>query len=120
MSEKINKLSEILKDLERNSEIDEVALVSLKGQVMSANLHNGTDEKAIAAMSATLTSVGSRVGSVLNAGETASMVINGEKSIVILSKLSSAVIIATAPASAKIGRALPGRKWWRSSRRARS
>ena len=103
MSAKIKKLNEILKTLERNSEIEEVALISLKGQVMSANLHQDTNEKAIAAMSATIASVGRRVGSVLKAGDTNSITINGANSIVILNHLSSAVIIATAPADAKIG-----------------
>ena len=103
MSAKIKKLNEILKTLERNSEIEEVALISLKGQVMSANLHQDTNEKAIAAMSATIASVGTRVGSVLKAGDTNSITINGANSIVILNHLSSAVIIATAPADAKIG-----------------
>ena len=103
ISSKIKKLNEILKALERNSDITEVALVSMKGQVMSANLHVDTDEKAIAAMSATIASVGSRVGKVLKAGYTKSINIHGSDSLVILNQLTDAVIIATAPADAKIG-----------------
>jgi len=103
ISSKIKKLNEILKALERNSDITEVALVSMKGQVMSANLHVDTDEKAIAAMSATIASVGSRVGKVLKAGDTKSINIHGSDSLVILNQLTDAVIIATAPADAKIG-----------------
>ncbi len=103
ISSKIKKLNEILKALERNSDITEVALVSMKGQVMSANLHVDTDEKAIAAMSATIASVGSRVGKVLKAGNTKSINIHGSDSLVILNQLTDAVIIATAPADAKIG-----------------
>ncbi len=103
MSAKIKQLTEILKDLERNSEVTGVALVSIKGQLMCASLHKDVDEKAISAMSAAMVSVGTRVGQVLNAGTTSSIVINASQSIVILNQLSAAVLISTAPPDAKIG-----------------
>ena len=103
MSAKIKQLTDILKDLERNSEVTGVALVSTKGQLMCASLHKDADEKAISAMSAAMVSVGTRVGQVLNAGATSSIVINASQSIVILNQLSAAVLISTAPPDAKIG-----------------
>ena len=103
ISSKQKKLAEILKELERNSEITEAALVSTKGQVMSAQLDKETDEKAIAAMSATLSSVGNRVAGVLKSGNISAINLHGSQSIIILHQLDSAVLIATAPADAKIG-----------------
>ena len=103
MSAKISRLTEILKDLEKNSEVTGVALVSKKGQLMCASLHKDADEKAISAMSAAMVSVGTRVGQVLDAGVTSSIVINASQSIVILNQLGSAVLISTAPSDAKIG-----------------
>lgn len=103
MGAKINRLTQILKELEENSEVTGVALVSKKGQLMCASLNKNTDEKAISAMSAAMVSVGTRVGQVLNAGETSSIVINGSQALVILNQLGEAVLISTAPSDAKIG-----------------
>jgi len=103
MSAKAEKIYQILIELEKNSEIDNSALISLKGQMMASALHKEIDERAIAAMTAALTSVGSRVSDTLKSGKTASIVINGSKKLIILSQLSQAVLIALAPADAKIG-----------------
>jgi len=103
MSAKAEKIHNILIELEKNSEIDNSALINLKGQMMASALHKETDERAIAAMTAALTSVGSRVGDTLKSGKTKSIVINGSKKLVILSQLSQAVLVALAPADAKIG-----------------
>ncbi len=97
------KLVDILKELEKNSEVFGSALVSTRGLMMASALHNDIDEKSVAAMSAALTSVSSRVGSILQAGETKSVVINGEKRIVLVHQLNKAVLIALAPSDAKIG-----------------
>ena len=103
MSAKAEKINDILLELEKNSEIDNSALVSLKGQMMASALHNDIDERALAAMTAALTSVGSRVGDTLSSGKTGSIVINGSNKLVVLNQLSQAVLIALAPADAKIG-----------------
>ena len=103
MSAKAEKINHILIELEKNSEIDNSALISLKGQMMASALHKEIDERAIAAMTAALTSVGSRVSDTLKSGKTGSIVINGSKKLIILSQLSQAVLISLAPADAKIG-----------------
>jgi predicted regulator of Ras-like GTPase activity (Roadblock/LC7/MglB family) len=103
MSAKIKKLSEILKQLEQDSEVDGSALVSERGQLMAAALHKGVDEKAVSAMAAALVSIGSRVGSALQSGDPKNIVIEGDSKTVIVRKLAKVSLIATAPKDAKIG-----------------
>ncbi|MBD3254674.1 MAG: hypothetical protein GF383_06250 [Candidatus Lokiarchaeota archaeon] len=103
MSAKIDKIASILKELEKNCEVNNSALVSLKGQMMASALHNDVDEKGLAAMTAALTSVGNRVASTLQSGSTGSIVITGTDKLIIVHQLAQAVLIALAPADAKIG-----------------
>ena len=103
MSAREKKLLEILKELERNSDIDGSAVVSLKGQMMAAALHEDVDSKAVGAMSAALSSVGLRVSGTLGAGELSQIVLTGENKTVIVNEMANAVLIALAPADAKIG-----------------
>ncbi|MCP4763603.1 MAG: hypothetical protein GY870_17660 [archaeon] len=97
------KLVEILKELEKNSEVFGSALVTTRGQMMASALHNDIPEKSVAAMSAALTSVASRVGKTLQAGATKSIVINGEDRLIFVNELGKAVLISLAPADAKVG-----------------
>jgi len=103
MSTKIKKLTEILKKLEQDSEVDGSALVSGRGQLMVAALHKGVDDKAVSAMAAALVSIGSRVGAALNSGDPNNIVIEGSMKTVIVRKLSDVALIATAPKDSKIG-----------------
>jgi len=103
MSAKAEKIRDILSELERNSEVTNSALVSLKGQMMASALHKDIDERAVAAMTAALTSVGSRVSDTLKSGKTGSIVISGTDKLIVLQQLSQAVLISLAPADAKIG-----------------
>ncbi len=103
MSAKIKKLSEILRKLEQDSEVDGSALVSGRGQLMVAALHKGVDDKAVSAMAAALVSIGSRVGAALGSGEPNNIVIEGTNKTVIVRKISEVALIATAPRDAKIG-----------------
>ncbi len=103
MSAKIKKLEELLKQLEADSEVDGCALVSDRGQLMVAALHQGVDEKAVSAMAAALVSIGGRVGTALESGEPKNIVIEGNSKTIIVRKLSNAALIATAPKDAKIG-----------------
>lgn len=103
MSAKIEKMKDILKELEKNSEINNSAIVSLKGQMMASALHADIDEKGLAAMTAALTSVGTRVANTLQSGKTGSIVITGSDKLIILHQFSQALLIALAPADAKIG-----------------
>ncbi|MGQ4876354.1 MAG: roadblock/LC7 domain-containing protein [Promethearchaeia archaeon] len=103
MSAKIEKLKDILLDLEKNSEVANCAIVSLKGQMMVSALHRDVDERGLAAMTAALSSVGNRVSSTLDSGKPSSIIINGTKNTIVLHHMSQAVLIALAPADAKIG-----------------
>jgi predicted regulator of Ras-like GTPase activity (Roadblock/LC7/MglB family) len=103
MSAKIKKLTESIKNLQANSEVDGCALVSDKGQLMASALHKDIDEKAVSAMAAALVSIGSRVGTALESGRPKNIVIEGSEKVVIVRKVISASLIATAPSDAKIG-----------------
>jgi predicted regulator of Ras-like GTPase activity (Roadblock/LC7/MglB family) len=103
LSAKEEKIKDILLDLEKNSEVANSALISLKGQMMASALHRDIDERAISAMTAALTSVGSRVADTLKTGKTSSIVITGADKLIILHQLTQAVLISLAPADAKIG-----------------
>jgi len=103
MSAKAEKIKDILLELERNSEVSNSALISLKGQLMASALHKDVDERAVAAMTAALTSVGTRVADTLKSGKTGSIVISGADKLIVLQQLSQAVLISLAPADAKIG-----------------
>lgn len=103
MSAKAEKIKEILFDLEKNSEVSNGAVVSLKGQMMASALHKDVDDRAVAAMTAALTSVGSRVADTLKSGKTGSIVITGNKRLIVLHQMAQAVLIAIAPADAKVG-----------------
>ena len=103
MSAKIKKLEESLKQLQADSEIDGCALVSERGQLMSAVLNKGVDQKAVAAMAAALLSIGGRVGTALDSGAPKNMVIEGDNKLIVLRKIGKSALIGTAPADAKIG-----------------
>ncbi len=103
MSAKEEKIIQILMDLEKNSEVQNSALISLKGQLMASALHKDIDARAVAAMTAALTSVGTRVADTLKSGKTSSMIISGTDKIIVVNQLAQSVLIALAPADAKIG-----------------
>ncbi|MHA1758679.1 MAG: roadblock/LC7 domain-containing protein [Promethearchaeota archaeon] len=103
MTAKEEKLKEILLELEKNSEVTNSAIISLKGQMMASALHNDVDGRALSAMSAALQSVGTRVSDTLSAGTISSIVINGDEKLVMVQQLSQALLVALAPSDAKIG-----------------
>ena len=103
MSALSEKLKSILKKLEQNSEVYGGAIVNLRGQMMASALMGDIDENTVAAMSAALTSVGLRVGKTLKAGNIKSITLNASDAIVLAKQLKSSVLIALAPADAKIG-----------------
>ncbi len=97
------KLTAILKELEANSDIGGCAVVSNRGQIMASALHQDIDEKSVAAMAAALTSVAGRVGKTLGSGDTESISITGTDKIILTNPLKNSVLIAIAPANAKLG-----------------
>jgi len=103
LSAKAQKLVAILKDLEKNTSIDGSAVVTPKGQIMAGALHSDIAEKAVSAMAAALSSVGARVGGTLKIGNLGQMVITGSDRVILLNTMANALLIALAPADAKIG-----------------
>jgi len=103
MSAKIRKLADQLSQLMANSEVDGCALVSTRGQLMAAQLGKDVDEKAVSAMAAALLSIGNCVGTALASGVPKNIVIEGESKMVMVRSIGNAVLIATAPAGAKVG-----------------
>ncbi len=103
MSAKAKRLTEILKQLQADSEVDGSAVVSERGQLMAAALHKDVDDKAVSAMAAALVSIGTRVGEALESGNPRTITIEGEEKLVLVRKMSKATMIATAPKDAKIG-----------------
>ncbi|MHA1748793.1 MAG: roadblock/LC7 domain-containing protein, partial [Promethearchaeota archaeon] len=103
LSAKAQKLTQILKELEKNTSIDGSAIVTLKGQMMASSLHSDIDERAVAAMAAALTSVGLRVGDTLKIGNLGQMTVAGSDRIILLNSMKRSVLIALAPSDAKIG-----------------
>ena len=103
MSAKIKKLEEALKVLQADSEIDGCALVSERGQLMSAVLTKDVDQKAVAAMAAALISIGGRVGTALGSGSPKNMVIEGDGKTIVLRRIGNSALIGTAPVDAKLG-----------------
>lgn len=98
------KLNEILQDLERRTEIRASAVVSRDGLMMASALPKDVDEDAISAMSAGILSIGTRVGQVLKQGGVEEVTIKGEKGYTVTMGCGpGAVLIATAPADAKLG-----------------
>jgi len=105
MSKKIgSKLTEVLEDLERKTEIRASAIVSRDGLMMASALPKDVDEDAISAMSAGILSIGTRVGQVLKQGNVEEVTIKGEKGYTITMGCGKrAVLIATAPEDTKLG-----------------
>ena len=97
------KISSLLVNLETISDVTGSALVSNRGQIMASALHQNVDEKSVAAMAAALTSVAGRVGKTLGSGETESISITGTDKIILTNPLKNSVLIAIAPANAKLG-----------------
>lgn len=103
MSAKAEKLTQVLENLEQNSEVMNSAIVSSKGQVMASALHEDVDESAVGAMTAAMTSVGNRVADTLESGDTESLVIHGSGNLIMVDRMAEATLIAIAPAEAKVG-----------------
>lgn len=103
MSARERKLKAILRNLMEACEVESSAVVSNKGRIMAATLGKGVDAKAVSSMAAAMLSIGERVGSVLGTGKTQSLAVDCSKGLVLLRALPDNVLIATAPADAKIG-----------------
>lgn len=103
-AKRTKRLVDLLLELERRSEIRASAIVSKEGLMMASELPKEIDEDAISAMSAGMLSLGTRVGSILKCGEVEQVIIKGKEGVTVTVDAGpEAVLIAIAPADAKLG-----------------
>ena len=100
-----SELQQALKQLlDKASDIDAAAVVSMDGFVMAANLPDGYEEDRLGAMSAALLSLGERTASELNRGELAQVFVEGTEGYVfLLAAGEDAVLNAIVKRGSKLG-----------------
>ena len=102
---KIDKLTQVLKDLEATTpDIEASAIVSVDGLMIASALPRDVEEDRVAAMSAAMLSLGERTATELARGELSEVYVKGETGYVILmSAGENAVLTALARKDAKLG-----------------
>lgn len=101
-----DKLNEILRGIETASGgmVEEVALVSTEGLMIGSALRQGANEEIIAAMAATLHSLGEQAVRELQKGSLKGVFIRGKKGFVLVGKVGeNALLLLLAREDAKIG-----------------
>ena len=92
-----------LRELAQNCDLDGSAIVTPKGQMVCSLLPQGTDEKAVSAMTAAILSIGKRVGAELGAGNPRSVLVDGVKESIIIRPLSRIIIMGIAQSDSDLG-----------------
>lgn len=105
MPSKIEKMIEILKDLETSSpDIEASAIVSNDGFIIASVLPRDVDEDRVGAMAAAILSLGERSARELNKGEMEQTFVKGSLGYVIISSIEEKAVLATlASEKAKLG-----------------
>jgi predicted regulator of Ras-like GTPase activity (Roadblock/LC7/MglB family) len=103
LSKKISELEAVLRELEKNCDVNGSAIVTTKGQMICSLLPHNTHEKAVSAMAAALQSIGVRVGTELNAGLPKSIHIDGSESSLFVRGQGPVLLIGMAPYDSEIG-----------------
>jgi predicted regulator of Ras-like GTPase activity (Roadblock/LC7/MglB family) len=105
MASKIEKIIEVLKDLESStSDIEASAVVSDDGFIIASVLPQDIDEDRVGAMSAAMLALGERAARELDRGELEQTFVKGKDGYVILSFVGeSAVLTTIASEKAKLG-----------------
>jgi predicted regulator of Ras-like GTPase activity (Roadblock/LC7/MglB family) len=105
MASKIQKIIEVLKDLEAGTpDIEASAVVSDDGFIIASVLPQDIDEDRVGAMSATMLALGERAASELERGELEQTFVKGKDGYVIMSFVGeSAVLTTIASKDAKLG-----------------
>ena len=105
MASKIDKIVEVLKDLESaTSDIEASAVVSDDGFIIASVLPQNIDEDRVGAMSAAMLALGERAAGELNRGELEQTFVKGKTGYVILSSVGEAAVLTTiASEKAKLG-----------------
>ncbi len=95
MTFKLVELETILRNLIQNCDLEAIAIVSNKGQMVCSLIPTSTDEKAISAMAASLQSVAQKVTMELDAGPPEIMIIDGSEKTIIIVGIERAILIGT-------------------------
>jgi uncharacterized protein len=105
MAGKIDKIIEVLKDLETaTSDIEASAVVSDDGFIIASVLPQDIDEDRVGAMSATMLSLGERASKELNKGDLEQTFVKGKDGYIIMSFVgTSAVLTVITSKDAKLG-----------------
>jgi len=105
MASRIEKLTEMLKDLSGASpDIEASAIVSTDGLVIASALPNDVEEDRVAAMSAAMLSLGERTSKELMKGSLEEVFVKGQNGYILLMGAGEeAVLTALARKDAKLG-----------------
>lgn len=105
MASKIQKIVEVLKDLEAGTpDIEASAVVSDDGFIIASVLPQDIDEDRVGAMSATMLALGERAAGELERGELEQTFVKGKDGYVIMSFVGEAAVLTTiASKDAKLG-----------------
>ncbi|MCX6583019.1 MAG: roadblock/LC7 domain-containing protein [Candidatus Aminicenantes bacterium] len=105
MASKIDKIIEVLKDLESTApDIEASAVVSDDGFIIASVLPTDVDEDRVGAMSATMLALGERAAGELDRGGLDQVFVKGSNGYVIMSFVgTSAVLTTMASKDAKLG-----------------
>jgi predicted regulator of Ras-like GTPase activity (Roadblock/LC7/MglB family) len=105
MASKIQKIIEVLKDLEAGTpDIEASAVVSDDGFIIASVLPQDIDEDRVGAMSATMLALGERAANELDRGELEQTFVKGKDGYVIMSFVGEAAVLTTiASKDAKLG-----------------
>jgi len=101
-----DKLNEILRDIEAASGgmVEGVALVSVEGLMIGSALRQGVNEEIVAAMPATLHSLGEQAVRDLQKGNLNGVFITGKRGYVLVGRVgSNALLLILARKEAKMG-----------------
>ena len=105
MASKIQRITEVLKDLESAApDIEASAVVSDDGFIIASVLPQDVDEDRVGGMSATMLALGERASSELERGELDQVFVKGKDGYVIMSSVGEAAVLTTlASKDAKLG-----------------
>ena len=102
---RVEKLNAILDQLQRSSgDVEAAAIVSQDGLIIASSLPQGIEEMQVAAMSAAMIAMGTRIAQELNRGSLEQLFVKGEKGYVLAVNAGpDAVLLAMARREAKLG-----------------
>jgi len=101
----MDRLNSVLEDLQRSSgDVEACAVVSEDGLIIASSLPQWVEEMQVAAMSAAMLSMGTRIAHELKRGDLDQLFVRGSKGIVLVVNAGpNAVLLVLARKEAKLG-----------------